>query len=372
MDEQKIGKQLQRLVDGAASPRKGVYNAVFGAAYGDSFTWEGAAGQAGPGRPMRPETPFLIASITKMFTAAAVWILQARGKLKLDDPITSHLDGSLISGLHHGQGADHTGALTIRHLITHTSGLPDYFLDKPKTGDTVLNRLLAEGDRAWELEDVIQITREVFPAKFAPAPFSGPAAHAKRKAHYSDTNYKLLGRIIETVEGQPLDAVFQALFFDPLDLRQTYLHGRPPSAASEPPALVYYKERPMQLDRLMASHWPEGGIVSTVGELLRFGRAYFTGELFASHGCLPPEHQWNAVFFPLEYGTGLMRFQLPRLMMPFGYSPELVGHSGSSGSFLYYDRSLDLCLAGTVNQMTQRNLPFQLMIKAAQVFKQEK
>lgn len=372
MDETQIRSKLQALVDSAVRPRKGIVNAVMGAAYGEHFTWEGAAGQADAGRPMRADTPFLIASITKMFTAAAAWILHSRGTLRLDDPVDRYLDSALIAGLHHGQGGDHTGALTVRHLITQTSGLPDYFLDKPAAGERVFDRLLTGGDRAWELEDVIQITREAFPAKFAPAPFSGPAAPAKRKAHYSDTNYKLLGRIIEVVEGKPLAAVFQELFFDPFDLRQTYLFGSPPAGQVEPPARVYYKERPMQIDRLMASHGPEGGIVSTVSDLLRFGRAYFSGELFAKHGSPPPEHAWNAIFFPFAYGVGLMRFQLPRLMMPFGYSPTLTGHSGSSGSFLYYDPALDLVLAGTINQMAQRNLPVQLMLKAAQIFAQHK
>lgn len=79
--------------------------------------------------------------------------------------------------------------------------------------------------------------------------------------------------------------------------------------------------------------------------------------------------QWNPIFFPLEYGYGLMRFKLPWLLMPFGYSPELIGHSGSSGSFLYYDKAQNLYMAGTINQMTQRNTPFQLMIKAAQLFR---
>jgi hypothetical protein len=53
-----------------------------------------------------------------------------------------------------------------------------------------------------------------------------------------------------------------------------------------------------------------------------------------------------------------------------GYSPKLVGHSGSSGSFLYYDPLLDLHLAGTINQVARHNAPFRLMIAAAQAVRQ--
>jgi CubicO group peptidase (beta-lactamase class C family) len=371
MDPIFISKQLQRLVDSAVSPRTGIRNAIMGISYGEKFQWAGSSGIADSetGRPMDADTPFLIASITKMYTAAAVLILQARGKLHLDEKIAQYIPDQGIAGLHHYKGSDYTGTLTIRHLITQTSGLPDYFLDKLIRGKSVFDRILSEGDRAWELEDVIQITRSSLSARFPPANFANLVKQGgKRKAHYSDTNYKLLGLIIETVEGNPLEVVFQELFFAPFDLRQTYLFCCPHSDNSKAPARVYYKDRMMKLDQLMSSHGPEGGIVSMVGDVLRFGKAYFSGELFEKYGVTVPVQQWNPIFFPFEYGYGLMRFKLPRLLMPFGYSPELVGHSGSSGSFLYYDRGLDLYMAGTVNQMAQRNVPFQLMLKTAQMF----
>lgn len=75
------------------------------------------------------------------------------------------------------------------------------------------------------------------------------------------------------------------------------------------------------------------------------------------------------IFFPLQYGYGLMRFKLPRRFSPFSISPELIGHSGSSASFLSYAPDLDLYLTGKMNQMNQRSAPFQWMIKVAQVFK---
>ena len=371
MNQDQLGTQHQALVDKLLTQDKSIRNIVLGVSSGQaSFAWSGAAGLAEPaaGRPMQPQTPFLIASVTKMYTAAAIMKLRDRGQIQLDQAISEFFPAGALDGLHHHQGQDYTRALTIRHLISQTSGLPDYFMERPKGGSSVLEQLAAGGDRGWELDDVVKLTRESFPAKFPPAGSESGADRSRAKAHYSDTNYKLLGAILESVMGQPLPGVFEQLFFAPLGLRQTYLYGQPSPGADGQPAQVFYKNQLLVADRLMRTHGPEGGLVSTVDDTLRFGQAMMRGELFASPDTLTEMQTWRPIFFPFQYGYGLMRFKLPRLMAPFGYTPELIGHSGSSGSFLYHDRQLDLYLAGTINQVARQNAPFRLMIMAAQLF----
>ena len=71
--------------------------------------------------------------------------------------------------------------------------------------------------------------------------------------------------------------------------------------------------------------------------------------------------RWNRIFFPLEYGLGTMRLAMPRVMtLPFRV-PELVGHSGSTGTWLYHCPELGLLLAGTVDQAVPRSLPFRFL-----------
>lgn len=368
MNLQQIGDQLQKLVNHAFEREKTIPNIVLGVAadHTDNM-WSGAAGEADPstGRSMQPQTPYLIASVTKMYTAAALMILQERGTLALDDKISKYLPGELIQGLHHHRGVDYTHLLTIRHLISQTSGLPDYFLERPKGGKSVYKRLLSEGDRGWTLEDVVRLTREDLPSKFVPPDLAdgSPESRARIKAHYSDTNYKLLGAIIESVTQKPLRSVFAEFFFEPLNLRQTYLYGFPQTADVDEPALLFYKEKPLVLDRFLKTHGPEGGIVSTVADAIRFGKAFMDGGLFSRSETLEKMQCWHRIFYPFQYGYGLMRFKLPKILSPFSYSPELVGHSGASGSFFYYCRDLRLYMAGTINQMTLPNVPFRLMIK---------
>ncbi|NJK82132.1 MAG: beta-lactamase family protein [Chloroflexaceae bacterium] len=94
---------------------------------------------------------------------------------------------------------------------------------------------------------------------------------------------------------------------------------------------------------------------------MRFLRAYFDGELFDPAN-FARMLAWNALFFPMQYGYGLMRFKLPRWMTLFRETPELIGHSGSTGSFAFYAPREQLYLAGTFNQFDKPARPFNLLL----------
>ena len=114
----------------------------------------------------------------------------------------------------------------------------------------------------------------------------------------------------------------------------------------------------------LSSMAPDGGIVSNLTDSLTFLKAYFAGQLFdASH--FERMYQWNALFFPIQYGYGLMRFKLPGWMTPFRQTPQLIGHSGSSGSFAFYAPNEKLYMAGTFNQIDKPSRPFNFMLKVA-------
>lgn len=71
---------------------------------------------------------------------------------------------------------------------------------------------------------------------------------------------------------------------------------------------------------------------------------------------------WNSIMYPLEYGMGMMRFKLAAIMTR-GISLELISHAGSSGTFAFYHTERDVFIAGTVNQMSKRDISFKLMTK---------
>lgn len=138
-----LDRELVRL-----SQRSGVPHAVLHVERHDgSFTWAGAAGVArSDGAPMTTATPFNIAGIDKVFTAAAILRLYERNLIELDAPITSCLPTALTQGLNRRGGTDYASQITVRHLACHTSGIASYLDEAPRGGESVAQRIVAEGD----------------------------------------------------------------------------------------------------------------------------------------------------------------------------------------------------------------------------------
>ena len=129
-------KSLQSVLDKTVDGKK-----VFGISFAikkDGFMWQGAAGNLTTGQP------YFIASTTKLFTTALILKLRSAGRLKLDDTICTYLDEAVIAGLHVYKGNDYSSALTIKQLLAHTSGLPDYFQGKGANGKS-LEHEITEG-----------------------------------------------------------------------------------------------------------------------------------------------------------------------------------------------------------------------------------
>jgi len=127
------------------------------------------------------------------------------------------------------------------------------------------------------------------------------------------------------------------------------------------PAVMWHKDHVLEVPLAMSSFLADGGIVSTLADSLRFLRGFFNGELLSEDELAYMTSRWNRIFFPMRYGAGLMRFHLPWWMSPLKNPGELIGHSGSSGSFAFYNPQRDLFLAGTVNQSDSPGRPFRLM-----------
>ena len=361
--------QLQDQLDEVVTKNQDVFSAVLGvASRSGDFRWTGAAGKPFPDQPeiMQPDSPFFIASITKMYTAAATMILEEGGQLSLEDPLSKHLPADWLDGLHVYQGQDYSSQLTIHHLISQTSGLPDYFLEAPEGGQSFLDRMLTGQDREWNPAEIVAYTKKYLTPRFAPQPLTQNGSGGK--AHYADTNYQLLGAVLEAVAEKPLQAIFSELVFEPLDLTSSYVYGYgdPQMASERPPAIFYYKSEPAKLEKTMKSFGPDGGIVSTLDDSLKFLSGFMEARLFKVE-TLERMKTWNKIFFPLQYGLGLMRFKLPWIFSPFAPNPEFVGHSGASSAFSFKSDIGDLYIVGTLNQLENQRRTFQLMMKVVNI-----
>ncbi len=346
---------------------KQVKHAVLSVESGDgSFRWA-KAGSNGGNEQFEPgnEVSFWIASVTKLFIAAAILKLQEKGQLSIYDHLAQYLPLNIIEGLHRTKsGEDHSNSLTIYHLLSHTSGLPDYIEIKPKGGKSLFDLVLEEGDRSWTIEQTLGIVKTEGKPLFPPQPIDAD----KKKARYSDTNFQLLIAIIEAVTGRSIEAVFKDMFYKPLNLRSTYHPGTKPLDQKSTVIPTWCGEQKLDIPLAMKSF---GDLNSTGGDLLRLMRALISGEAFnhPATGELMRE-KWNQFGFlispvapgwPIEYGLGMMRFEMPRIFTPFQSTPAVIGHTGANGSWLFYCPDYDFYITGTVSQVQAAAVPFRLI-----------
>lgn len=367
MDHAVLKESLQGEIEATVSKNRDVFSVVLGVDDAkNDFHWEGAAGAAYPDQaePMKVDTPIFIASITKMYTGAATMILEERGSMSLNDPLTKYLPAPMLEGLHSYRGRGYSNQLTVYHLISQTSGLPDYFEESPKGGKSVFDQIVDTGDMEWGVEDAVRIVKSGLSPKFPPKPKR--KVSSGNRAYYSDTNYQLLGAVIESVTQKPLQEVFSELVIEPLGLSSTYLYDHQTPRATRP-ANIYYKTKPLIIDKAMTSFGPDGGIVSNIEDSLKFLRHFMEGKLFANVSTLQRMQNWKGIFFPFQYGLGLMRFKLPRILSPFSATPELIGHSGASSAFLFQSDVGQLYIGGTLNQLDNRRRPINLMLKVIKI-----
>jgi len=339
-------KSLQAVLDKTVDGKK-----VFGTSFAikqDRFTWVGGSGN------LSGDQPYFIASTTKLFTTALILRLRAEGALNLDDKISKYLDQSTLNGLHVFNGREYSDELTIKHLLSHTSGLSDYFQGKGKSGKSLENEITNGHDQFWTFEQAIDRTKKMKPL-FAPG--------TKNKANYSDANFQLLGKIIEIKTNKTYAENCNEFIIQPLSLTRTYLYQ---DATDKTPKTLYYKSNELHIPKAMSSFGADGGMVSTSTDMLIFIEAFFTGKLFPSI-YIDELQEWNKIFFPMRSGIGIHQFKLAWIFNPTGAIPYFIGHSGLSGALAYYCPKEHMYVAGTVNQVTHPNLSFKTMIKLTQI-----
>lgn len=339
-------KSLQAVLDKTVDAKK-----VFGVSFAikkDGHVWTGSSGD------LSNDQPYFIASTTKLFTTAIILHLRANGRLNLHDNIGAYLDKPILQGLHVYKGKEYSEDITIKHLLSHISGLADYFQGKGTSGKSLENEITEGNDRSWTFEEAIERTKKMKPL-FAPG--------TKNKANYSDTNFQLLGKIIETITNQSYSENCKDLIIRPLGLTKTYLYQDP---ADTTPKTLYYKTNQLNIPKAMTSFGADGGMVSTSAEMLVFIEAFFSGRLFPS-SYINELQEWNKIFFPMRSGVGIHLFRLPWFFNPTGAIPYFIGHSGLSGALAYYSPQENIYVAGTVNQVAHPDISFRTMIKLARI-----
>ncbi len=347
MPEKALQTVLNETVDGSK---------VFGTSFAikkDSLSWQGCSGN------ISQNQSYFIASTTKLFTTAIILHLRAQQKLALEDKISKYIDKDILKGLHVYKGKEYSEELTIKQLLSHTSGLPDYFQGKGADGKSLEDDLMSGHDQFWTFEQAMERTKKMSPL-FVPG--------TKNKANYSDANFQLLGKIIEVVTHQTYAENCRKLIIEPLGMGKTYLYD---DANDKTPKTLYYKNNELNIPKAMTSFGADGGMVSTSADMLIFIEGFFTGKLFPA-SYINELQEWNKIFFSLRSGIGIHLFKLPSMFNPTGAIPYFIGHSGLSGALAYYSPKENMYIVGTVNQVAHPDMSFKTLIKLTQVIMKNK
>ncbi|SFC24514.1 CubicO group peptidase, beta-lactamase class C family [Alkalibacterium subtropicum] len=291
------------------------------------------------------DTPMLMASTTKLLTTTCIYALVQEGKLNLKDELSNYLSKEEISGLHVFKGKEYTFELTIEHLLSQTSGLPDFYL----TGTKPVFSKVKDRDFSYSFEEELEWIKHM-KARFIPG--------TKRKAYYSDVNFDLLGKIIEAANASTLQEAYEKYIFSPLNLKHTYLAN----TESDFIPHTYYKDQRLYRPLFIRSCYASGGGVTTARELMIFIKAFWKGELF-DKTFFSKQAQSNPLqmsFYPIHYMGGYMKITAS---YPFGKKYTLVGHSGSTGAFAFYCLEKDLFIVGDVSQIASPSTGVRLAMR---------
>lgn len=349
---------LQTLVDRAVADNELVLGAAL---HVDSpplgLQWGGAAGFADHDVPMTALHPVRIASNTKTYVAAAVLRLAEGGRLGIDDPIAAHLPDETVALLV-GDGY-HPDRMTVRHLLTHTSGLYDHS-DSQKYGDAIV----ADPQHRWTR------TEQIEAAMAWGDPWGPPGAVYT----YCDTGYVLLGGIIEWASGRPLAAAVRELLrFDELCLASTWWEDLEPVPEGVPDrAHQFIDDTDTFVFNPSFDLFGGGGLVAPVGDVAAFYRALFTGRIFTDPATLVlmlttingAETRPDADAAALAPGTYRMGVWVDEIA-----GVEVYAHSGFWGTAAVFVPELDLAVAATVNQNKAKEVMWNLVGEAIAIVK---
>jgi CubicO group peptidase (beta-lactamase class C family) len=288
-------------------------------------------------RPMRLDSIFQIMSMTKPITGVAIMMLAEDGRLTLSDPVEKHLPEFRVQAMK--DGSKPKRRITIRDLMTHTSGMPAMPPDHMKDFYSTMDRSLKEA--------VLEFARQ--PLEFEPG----------SKWQYSNPGLATLGRIVEVVADQPYEAFLEQRLFRPLGMKDTFVY--PPAEKLDRIAMLYvYRDGRLQKagrEALGGDPWdyrksakysgPEFALYSTAPDLGHFyqmmanggtyqGRRYLsrasvdvmaqvhTGELQAGHN---PGTAFGLTWEVVKDQTGSLAL----------LSPGTYKHGGAFGTHGWID-----------------------------------
>ncbi len=305
---------------------------------------------------------FHTASIGKVFTSVIIAMLYEKGLIDFDDPISKYLTEDIITGLNVYKGIDYSDKILVKHLLNHTSGIPDFYTGKSDDGVKFIDYCIKNPEKSWTPLETVNWAKKYGTSKFSPG----------KGFNYSDTGYQLLGLIIEKITGSEFHQALDNFIFSPLNMKHSslWLYSEPLIKSKYPLTKVYFNKTEISTLQSVNFDWACGGVASTSEDLLTFIKALNENKLIKAE-TYQMMHDWQKESKGLYYGYGLRQFRLKEIF--FTLPDEIItGNSGSIGSFMYYNPTYDLYLTGSFNQSKYMRKHIVFLIKVMNIISKNK
>jgi D-alanyl-D-alanine carboxypeptidase len=301
-----------------------------------------AAGSANP----RPDQPHYMASVGKIFTATIVGILHEQGKLSFDDPIAKYLDAELMKGLHVFKSHDYSDDIRISHLLNQTSGLDDVFFH-------FFKKMLKEPFKITAREAVMWGKQNL-----------KPKSKPGEKHVYTDTNYYLLGFIVESVTGKSFHEALHHLIFEPLGMKHAWMQGfsEPASKSALPKAGFFYKGLNVsEIEGFPGIDYAGGGVVATSAEYLKFMKALVNHQLVKPETLQRMLSDDKRSLPNFRYGYSTWKLANIPLLLPEKYYSW--GCAGLTGAYLFYHPKTETFMVVNFNDIAYTSKAFVFLLR---------
>lgn len=281
--------------------------------------------------PVQINSPYHSASIGKTMCATVFGILSDEGKINLNDKISSWLDDDILKGLFVVDGTDYSDQVTLKHLLSHTSGIGDYFEGPVKSGKPILEIISSNPDLLFTPEELIAFTREN----------QMPVGKPGQQFYYSDTGYILLGFILEAIEEKPYSEILEDRIFQPLGMTESYFmfyNDKPTDIIG-----IYMNKIDFSNKNALSIDWAGGGVVTTMNDLLTFMMALEDGTILSDDVYSQMTDFSNIYTKGIYYGMGMMYFDFSELslLLKLSSMTDVYGGVGATGTYMLYDKEKD-------------------------------
>ncbi|MFP4529589.1 MAG: serine hydrolase domain-containing protein [Candidatus Kapaibacterium sp.] len=308
-----------------------------------------AEGKTGD-QPANILQPNHLASVGKLFTATLIGMLYEKNLLDYSDSIAKYLDSDLMNGLHVYKGTDYSGRITIRHLLTQTSGLNDVFYELYK------KMISNPGFRSTPREAVIWGKENL-----------QPVAPPGKKHFYADPNYYLAGLIVEKVCGKPFHEAMHEMVFEPIGMEHACMYGysKPATENSQPPAALYIKDVNLfSVEGIHELDYAGGCVMAPLEDFLKFMKSLTGGKLIKKETLQLMIEDDYPMGFPVvgfDYGYSIWKLKSLPLIIPKKYFSW--GCVGVTGAFMFFHPATRSYIIGSFNDFSYRGKALQFMMR---------